>query len=170
MSDYKQTVSLKHNETLAKIDVETGEVIGIVPKYRNNIPEGKEFAFDESWTKSYEKSWLYLADTLKPHELKIAVKMAAMTEFSTNSLAPLDDKMQLNHMSEMFGVGVNQIKKSLTTLLKVGVYATFTYGHYQRGVVTEWVFNPFISFKGKLVNSDLKNLFINTPVAQHFYN
>lgn len=169
MSDYKQTVSLNHNETLAKVNSETGE-INYIPKRKNNLPNNKEFAFDESWTKSYEKSWLYLADTLKSHELKIAVKMAAMTEFSTNSLAPLDDKTQLNHMSEMFGVGVNQIKKSLKTLIKTGVYATFTYGHYKRGIVTEWVFNPFISFKGKLVDSDLKNLFINTPVAKHFYS
>jgi hypothetical protein len=53
--------------------------------------------------------------------------------------------------------------------MDIGVYATFKYGHYKRGVVEEWVFNPFISFKGKLIDSDLKNLFLNTKAAKHFF-
>jgi len=165
---YQKTVSLKSNEVAAKLNIETGEVTEIKSR-PNNIPDGKEkFEYDASFTKSYEKSWLYLVSNLKPHELKIAVKMGTMTEYSTNSLAPLDNDMQMQELSELFGIGINQVRKSFKRLMDIGVYASFTYGHYKRGTVTEWVFNPFISFKGKLIDSDLKNLFINTPVARHF--
>ena len=165
---YKKTISLSHNEVPAKVNMETGEIKEVLTR-PNNIPNGKErFDYDEAFTKSYERSWEFLVDSLKPHELKIAIKMSTMTEYSTNSLAPLDDKVQLQHLSEMFGIGINQVKKSFKRLMDIGVYGSFKYGHYKRGIVTEWVFNPFISFKGKLVDSDLKNLFINTPVAKHF--
>ena len=160
-------INLKDSEILGKFDKETGEFIEIKPR-PNNIPANKEkFDYDHSFTKSYEKSWLFLVDKLKPHELKIAIKMASMTEYATNSLAPLDDGVQLKQLSEMFEVGINQVKIAFEHLMDIGVYASFRYGHYKRGIVTEWVFNPFISFKGKLLDSDLKNLFLNTPVAKH---
>jgi hypothetical protein len=163
-------INLKDSEILGKFDKETGEFTEV--KVRpNNIPANKEkFDYDHAFTKSYEKSWLFLVDKLKPHELKIAIKMASMTEWATNSLAPLDDNVQLKQLSEMFGVGINQVKMTFERLMDIGVYASFRYGHYKRGIVTEWVFNPFISFKGKLLDSDLKNLFLNTPVAKHFYS
>jgi hypothetical protein len=167
---YKQVVNLKHHESPAKFNHNTGEFSEIT-KRPNNIPESKErFDYDHSFVKSYEKSWLFLCNELKPHELKIAVKMSTMTEYSTNSLAPLDDKVSMSLLSETFSIGINQVKKTFKRLMDTGVYASFTYGHYKRGIVTEWVFNPFISFKGKLIDSDLKNLFLNTPVAKHFYS
>ena len=167
---YEQTIKLQHNEIAAKVNLETGE-LQEVKKRPNNIPQGKEkFNYDQAFIKSYEKSWEFLVNNLKKHELMVAVLMSTMTEYSTNSLAPLDDTVQMNHLSEKFGIGINQVKSTFKRLMDVGVYASFRYGHYKRGIVTEWVFNPFISFKGKLVDSDLKNLFLNTPVAQHFFS
>jgi hypothetical protein len=167
---YEQTIKLQHNEIAAKVNLETGE-LQEVKKRPNNIPQGKEkFNYDQAFIKSYEKSWEFLVNNLKKHELMVAVLMSTMTEYSTNSLAPLDDTAQMNHLSEKFGIGINQVKSTFKRLMDVGVYASFRYGHYKRGIVTEWVFNPFISFKGKLVDSDLKNLFLNTPVAQHFFS
>lgn len=167
---YTKEIKFRDNELPAKLDIETGAFSQIIHR-PNNIPQGKEkFDFDQAFIKSYEKSWLFLFNELKPHELKIAVKMSTMTEYSTNSLAPLDDNVQLKQLSEVFNIGINQVKQAFKRLMDIGVYASFTYGHYKRGIVTEWVFNPFISFKGKLINSDLKNLFLNTPVARQFYS
>lgn len=167
---YEQKIKLQHNEIAAKVNVETGE-IKEANKRPNNIPKGKEkFDYDQAFTKSYEKSWEFIVNNLKKHELMVAILMSTMTEYSTNSLAPLDDTVQMNHLSEKFGIGINQVKSTFKRLMDVGVYASFRYGHYKRGIVTEWVFNPFISFKGKLVDSDLKNLFLNTPVARHFFS
>jgi predicted transcriptional regulator len=92
-----------------------------------------------------------------------------MTEYGTNSLAPLDDKASYDMLAERFSISKGVVKTAFKNLMDIGVYATFKYGHYKRGVVEEWVFNPFISFKGKLIDSDLKNLFLNTKAAKHFF-
>lgn len=170
MSSYTKNVKLSHNEVPAAINLDTGEY-RIIEDKPNNFPKNKRnFQHDQAFTKSYERSWEYLVNNLKKHELMVAILMSTMTEYSTNSLAPLDDNVQMNHLSEKFGIGINQVKSTFKRLMDVGVYASFRYGHYKRGIVTEWVFNPFISFKGKLIDSDLKNLFLNTPVAKHFLN
>lgn len=158
------------DEFLQKVNARTGEVIDVENKVRpNNIPDGKErFMADEMFTKNYIKSWEYLVDVLKPIELKIALKMANMTEMNTNSLSPLDSETSLSNLAEFFGISRTKAHDAFKTLFKHGVYATFEYSHYRRGKVKEWVFNPYISFKGKLINSDLKNLFDNTVVAKVF--
>jgi len=165
---YKKEIKLNNNEIAAKINVLTGEVIE-VKNVVSNIPEDKEkFSYDKSFHKSYEKSWEYLLDNLTGIELKIALKMANMTEFHTNSLAPLDGTEDIRELADFFNVSKSSIKKALDNLFYHGVYAAFTYQHYKRGKVNEWVFNPFISFKGTLIGSDLKNLFISTRVAKYF--
>ena len=127
---YEQTIKLQHNEIAAKVNLETGE-LQEVKKRPNNIPQGKEkFDYDQAFIKSYEKSWEFLVNNLKKHELMVAVLMSTMTEYSTNSLAPLDDTVQMNHLSEKFGIGINQVKSTFKRLMDVGVYASFRYGHY----------------------------------------
>jgi DNA-binding transcriptional MocR family regulator len=111
---------------------------------------------------------MYLADHLSGVELKIAVMMASMTEFGTNSLAPLDNNISYELLADKFSISKSTVKKAFDNLFEVGVYASFKYCHFERGPVEEWVFNPFISFRGKLIDSDLKNLFLNTRVAKHF--
>ena len=167
---YEKTIRLNHNEQSAKVNVETGEVT-VLPKKANNIAPGKErFSYDESFHKAYERSWLYLANNLSSTEIKIALMMSCMTEYATNSLLPLDDKASYDMLADRFNISKGVVKKTFKNLMDIGVYASFRYGHYKRGIVEEWVFNPFISFKGKLINSDLKELFINTKVAKYFIN
>ena len=167
---YEKTIKLRHNEAVAKVDINTGEIIP-EKKRPNNIPYGKEvFQHDASFSKSYEKSWNYLIDVLTPLELKVALIMSNMTEYATNSLSPLDNNTSYEMLIERFGISKGSVKKVLNKLFKVGVYASFKYSHYRRGLVEEWVFNPYVSFKGRLIDSDLKNLFSNTIVARYFLN
>lgn len=166
---YEQRVKLKDNETLATVDTETGE-FKLITKRPNNIPENKEkFVADAKFSKQYSKSWLYLLDNLSLVEIKIANRMSVMAEHTTNSLAPLDDKTTVRELADYFGIGINSVKKAFKHLFDLGVYASFEYCHYQRGHVKEWIFNPFISFKGVLIDSDIKELFINTKVAKAFF-
>lgn len=167
---YKKTIKLHHHETPYAIDKLTGEHREIKMGV-NNIPIGKQkFDFDESFHKAYEKVWLYLVDNLSDKEIKVALMMSCMTEYETNSLAPLDDNTSYQMIADKFNLSKSNVKKIFKNLFDIGVYASFKYSHYKRGTVEEWVFNPFISFKGKLINSDLKNLFLNTKVAKHFYD
>ena len=50
-------------------------------------------------------------------------------------------------------------------LLKAGVYAEFRFGAYD-GIRHYWVLNPYISFKGKIINSALVDLFRETNIAK----
>jgi len=134
---------------------------------KNNIPDGKQLHMvKEFYSKSYERSWDYLLDHLTPVELKIVIKMGNMAEINTNSLAPLDDTTTLKSLADFFGVGKNHIKIALKNLFKIGVYASFKYSHYRRGPVEEWILNPYVSFKGKLAQSDIAKLFVNTDIAK----
>jgi len=168
--DYKKIITLNHNEVAAKINKETGEIIEIKNSTRkNNIPEGKTvFIADEYFAKAYEKAWAYLVDNLSLVEIKIALKMSTMIEMNTNALNPLDDKTSIRGLSEHFGISINSVKKAFKHLFDIGVYASFRYSHYKRGIVDEWIFNPYISFKGKLIESDIKNLFDKTEIGKLF--
>lgn len=167
---YTHKMTLRDNELPGKINAETGE-FSQVSKKVDNRPSGKiRFNYDASFHKSYEKCWLYLSENLTGAELRIALMMSCIMEYSTNSLAPLDNNTSYELLSEKFSISKGMVKKSFKKLFDIGVYASFKYSHYKRGIVEEWVFNPFISFKGKLIDSDLKNLFINTKVARHFFD
>lgn len=171
MADYyNKGVALTHEEQLVKFNQRTGEIKEVKPPV-NNIPTGQEkFTPDKYFVKNYTKAWNYLFENLSSIEIKIAIKMSTMAEFKTNSLSPLDDTTSIRHLADFFDIGVNSVKKSFKNLFKQGVYASFKYCHFERGNVEEWIFNPFISFKGSLIHSDLKELFINTKVAQAFRN
>lgn len=165
---YIKEINLGQDEIPAKINTRTGEITEIKGR-KNNIPEGKEhFMADEYFAKSYTKAWTYLIDTLKPVELKIAVKMSTMTEMNTNSLAPLDNKTSIRGLADCFNISTRDVKKTFDRLFNIGVYASFRYCHYKRGEVNEWVFNPYISFKGQLISSDIKHLFDNTEIGKLF--
>jgi hypothetical protein len=162
-------IKLQDNEKLYKI-TDDGEM-NEVKKKVNNIPKGKElFTPDKYFTKNYIKAWNYLLDNLTAIELKIALKMSVMAEYNTNSLIPLDNKTTMRDLAEFFNIGINTVKKAFHNLFKQGVYASFNYYHYLRGDVEEWIFNPYISFKGRLVDSDIKELFNDTKVAKAFFN
>lgn len=164
---YTKKVKLEDNEQLYKVDCSTGELKEVKSNSSNNL--GKTlFNADSRFTKNYDRVWLYLVDNLSLVELKIATKMSIMSEHTTNSLSPLDDKTNIRDLAKYFGIGVNSVRKAFDNLFKLGVYASFEYSHYKRGIVKEWIFNPYISFKGRLIQSDIKELFSNTYIAREF--
>ena len=124
--------------------------------------------YDETFSKNYTRSWNYLLDVLSPIELKIAIKMSTIADMNTNSLEPLNDTTSIRELAETFGISVNTVPKAFEKLLYHGVYATFEYTHYKNGLTKTWIFNPYISFKGKLIKSDIKELFDNTIIAKLF--
>lgn len=165
---YTKEIKLNHNEIPAKVNTETGEITEVRSR-PNNIPEGKEiFIKDEYFSKNYERAWLFLVENLTPTEIGIAVKMSLMTELNTNSLNPLDDNTSIRQLAEYFKISTKSVKKTFSKLFKLGVYASFHYCHYKRGEVKEWIFNPYISFKGRLINSDIKYLFDDTEIGRLF--
>jgi hypothetical protein len=165
---YKKTVKLQDNETLAKINKETGEILEVGNR-RNNIPKGKElFQSKAAFTKTYDEAWDYLLENLKPTELKIVVQMCRMTRMNSNSLEPLNDSSTAIDIAETFGVHRNHVKRIFDKLFKLGIYAEFKF-HSVTGLKHYWVLNPYISFRGKVIDSGIVDLFRESKIA-HYIN
>ena len=167
---YTQTIKLKDNELPAKINVETGEVKEVDHK-KNNVPEGKEvFQPNAFFRKDYTNSWKFLNKYLTPIEFKAAHTLAMMAKANTNSLEPINDDTTLKELMEVLNVSINKVKPILNKLWDLGVYGKFDVKEVDKPYTKYWIFNPYLSFSGKLINSDISNLFKGTHCAKAFYD
>ena len=169
-NSYTQEIKLQHNEKIAVINQETGEMRD-VRKRINNIPPDKEvFEPTALFRKDYIKSWEYLKDKLTPLQFKAAYSMALLAKANTNSLEPLNSDTTLKELSDTLGVSKNKISDVLDVLAYHGVYGEFK-------IIKEedpkwkkfWILNPYLSFSGKLITSDIATLFIGTRVTNAFF-
>lgn len=168
--DYAIQLGLLHNERAASVDIETGE-IKIKPLLKNNIPEGKEvFESNAFFQKHYPTTWNYLKQQTSTIEFAAAMRLALLAKANTNSLEPLNDKTTLASLVEVLGVGINKVNVVLKKLSYLGVYAQFGVEDKDKGYTRYWVFNPYLSFTGQLIESDLATLFKGTRIAAAFYD
>ena len=166
---YKQTISLNEDELAAKVNANTGNVEIVEEKDPYIIPKGKEyFESNATFKKEYSATWAYLNRVLNPLEYKAAHTLALMAKANTNSLEPLNDSTTLKELMEVLGVSINKVKPILKTLFNLGVYAGFEYFDVDKGYTKYWLFNPYLSFSGKLINSDIKELFKSTHIGKVF--
>lgn len=163
-NDYFKEIGLKHHEVPAKVDLETGEVTTVESKKLplNQIPFGR---LETAWKKSFTPSWMFLELRCSELELKIVRLMVYISKPFTNSLEPLSDDMTIIEMAEFFKVDRRKLKKSLDKLFNMGVYGRFEVVDKNKGYTKYWLLNPYISFEGSLINSDIKSLFDGTEIA-----
>lgn len=166
---YTASVRLNSDEIPAIINTRTGEVQEV--KHRpNNIPEGKEVWLpQESFSKFYNRSWAFLQRELSPIEFKAAFTLALMAKANTNTLEPLNDSSTIPELMEILNVGKNKVKPIVTKLFKLGVYGKFEVADKNVPYTKFWVLNPYLSFQGKIVTSDIARLFKGTIVAQEYF-
>jgi hypothetical protein len=165
---YTKTLKLHHHEIPATINAITGEVKQIMQR-PNNIPVGREvFQPDSLFTKNYQSSWKYLKNVLTNIELAAVVGMSLMAEPNTNSLKPLDDSTTIPELQEVLGCSKNRVKLILKKLFDLGVYGKFEISKDLEGYKKYWILNPYISFTGKLLESDIAKLFEGTKVHKAF--
>lgn len=168
--DYSVEVGLLHNERVAVVDMETGS-IHLKPALANNIPEGKElFEPDAFFQKHYPTTWTYLQRQTSSIEFAAAMRLALLAKANTNSLEPLNDATTLASLVEVLGVGINKVNLVLKKLAYLGVYAQFSVVDKEKGYTRYWVLNPYLSFTGQLIDSDLASLFKGTRIAAAFYD
>lgn len=169
-NDYFKEIGLKHHEVPAKVDLETGEV-KIISKKDDNIPEDYEiFEPDAYFQKHYTTSWQFLRLKTSNIEFAAATRLAIMAKANTNSLQPLNDESTIETLVHVLGVSKNKVNLVLRKLFDLGVYGKFEVSNKAIGYHKYWVFNPYLSFSGQLIKSDIANLFRGTEVASAFYN
>lgn len=167
---YKYEFNLPHNCGPAMINKETGLTSEIAVR-PNNIPEDKEiFEPKGTFKKDYTNSWKFLDKHLTPLEYKAAHTLAMMAKANTNSLEPLNDETTLKELMEILNVSINKVKPILAQLFEFGVYGKFQVKEAHIPYTKYWVFNPYLSFSGKIINSDISNLFRKTHCAKAFYD
>lgn len=167
---YNQTIQLSDNEQLMKVNSDTGEVTE-VRKRINNIPIDKHvFEPDAIFKKDYTSSWKFLKEQCTHLELSAAVGLSLLAKANTNSLEPINDETALKELSEKLNVSKNKIDAVLKKLWKLGVYGKFEVYDVNKPYTKYWILNPYLSFTGKLIKSDIAELFSGTMIAIAFRN
>ena len=167
---YKKTIELDDNELPAAVNAETGE-LRVIKKRTNNIPEGKiTFGIKEiGWRKSFDHSWDFLEEKLTDLELRVVAKLSRMAKMNTNSLEPLGDATTLIEIAETFSIDHRRTNKIFKKLFNLGVYAKFEIAEKNVAYTKFWILNPYLSFGGSLINSDIAELFKKTELTKEYY-
>lgn len=164
--DYEKVVKLKHNQIPARIDIDTGEVKALKSR---ELPE--KYKDTELWEpektfrKVYNSGWVFLQKVLTPIQLKAALYLSLKAAPYSNSLEPLSDETTYKELSELTGIGINQVSKTFKTLFSFGVYAKMRIVENSQEK-EYWVFNPYLSFNGRRIEKGLMDLFKNTDIAK----
>lgn len=162
---YNASTELCHDEVLAKINKQTGEIQEIT-KRPNNIPEGKEvFEPNMTFKKTYDESWTWLRKNTTNAGLIVTMGLIQIAKANTNSLEPLNGETSVRDLEELLGVSKSHIKKVLAKLWDLGVYGKFEVKNKDIKYTNYWILNPYLAFSGKLISSDIARLFDGTPLA-----
>ena len=167
---YTTQLRLQHDEIPATINIETGEIKQL-KKRPNNLPDGKQpWGIEEKgWRKSYDYSWDYLEEVLTDLELRVTLKLARMAKLNTNSLEPLSDETTQQEVSAMFNIDRRKAKILFDKLHSLGVFGKFDVVREDSPYTKYWILNPYLSFGGKLIQSDIANLFKGTRLTNEYY-
>lgn len=159
---YTKLLKLKHSESPAIIDKETGEVREVKQR-PNNVPEGASLQKFEAFSKVNDKAISFLETVLTNEELGIVFKMIKRAAYETNVMLPLNDETSYRELSQEFNINKDKVNKIFTKLFKLGVYAQVKVAN---GPNSEyWTLNPYISFKGRIISESIKVYFDKTIIA-----
>lgn len=168
---YDVKVSLKHHESLAKIDKTTGEITEVKTKAKVLTKDGEEMLKPDFglFARTYTDTWKVVQRQMSSLEFACACRLALYAKAYTNSLMPLCDNASLIEKSNMLGVSVNMVGKVAKKLHDLGVYGKWgDIKEIKEGEEHKryWVFNPYLSFNGRVIEKPLVDLFKDTIPAR----
>lgn len=165
-SAYTQEVKLNHNESAARVDNETGEVV-FIKKRINNLPEGKSPLKYKNFALVNEQALKILKRKLTNEELGVILYMISLANFNSNSLKPLNNETSSVVLSDIFGVDRRRVKSMFNKFYELGVYNSYnTFSVTESESKTYWILSPYISWKGKLVDDSIFYDFSDTELAK----
>lgn len=164
---YDKTLHLADHEAPAKVDKKTGEVTVLDNKVKY-APRDKSmdyFESDQPYTRTFSKAWFLLETQTTPLEFRVAHKLSLIAAAYTNSLEPLSPKSASIEISKTLKIDRSVVDKTMDRLFKLGVIGKFeVYDRYEK-YHNFWLFNPYLSFNGKVIKRDVKTLFDKTFYA-----
>lgn len=161
---YEKTVKLRDNETLQKVNIETGEIVDLPssPEPRNGM---LKFDLMSSYSRRNTKAWVLLASQTNDKEYIVANKLADMARAYTSSLIPLTPDSTVSEMYSILGEDRRKISGIIDKLFRLGVIGKFEVYDKNELHHNYWIFNPYLSFNGKVIKSDVATLFSGTFYA-----
>jgi len=156
---------LRDEQVRGVLDQSTGEFV----KDRQDAPSGKEYLYDRNYRyNTHNKHALELLhEKVGKDGVYVVVKMMLLAKRDTNSLQPLSDKTTVRYLAEEFGIGINRVKDILDKLFNIGVYGVFKVRDSDKPYTNYWVLNPYLTYSGKFISSDIKNLFKGTELTKY---
>lgn len=157
-------VKLYHHEDVLKINKLTGEITEL-PASKNNNPNVMTFN-NGVFNKSYPAGWNLLETQTTDIEFKVAILMSNKVRPITNSLEPLNDDISVTELANTFGIHRNSVNKIFDKLFKLGVYGKFEVYDADYKHSKYWIFNPYLTTNGKVLDRRSEGLFSNTSYAK----
>ncbi len=166
--DYIDDIKLKHNEVVTALNLETGEV-----RRKNHFTNSSnliKFDHGKLFKKEYNNSWLFLLRELKPMEVSAVTYLISFAQMNTGSLEPLNDDTTVRDLSFKLNISVNRVKQILKVLFLYGVYGKFEVYNPDKPFTKYWIINPFLSFSGTHIDTEIVNLFKDTYIAKAYFD
>lgn len=164
----EETVKLQDDEIAARINKRTGEISPLERACK--MIEGREVYNNPAlYRKTYQDVDDYLYKKLSLIEYSVIVVMSRMAEFGTNSLDPLDDSYSAYYLETFFEIDRKKVKKILLNLYNLGVYGKFSVAEIDEPYKKYWILNPYVSYKGNVIQSDIIKLFEKTEIAKYHF-
>jgi predicted transcriptional regulator len=171
---YETTIELASNEAPAKINKETGAITEIIPKQAlvarmaQKVPKDptmKYFKEVTAWQRVSTKAWELLRTQTTEKECFVAFKLGLLAHAYTNSLEPITPNSTITDIAEYLGENRNTIAKIIDKLFRLGVIGKFEVYTINETYQNYWIFNPYLSFNGKIIKKEVDSLFRNTYYA-----
>lgn len=165
---YNANIELHHNEAPAKINKNTGEITELNKTKVDKEPRDKSMKFfktNQPYSQVFTKAWNLLETQTTDLEFKVAYKLALRAKAYTNSLEPIKPDSSLREIADELNISHNSVKAVFERLFKLGVIGKFeVYDKVERHH-NYYIFNPYLSFNGKIIKKDVQTLFDNTFYA-----
>lgn len=163
---YNQEIELYHHEVPAALNPETGEIREIVNHFgKKRNPNMSYHNNRKVFRKTYDNAWNLLRTQTTTREFGIAQVLALKAQAFTNSLKPLGEELTVIEIAEELGENRNTIMKVINKFFELGVIGMFSVSSKDKKVIRYWVFNPYLTFNGKIVEKGLSELFAETVYA-----
>lgn len=159
---YSKTVKLQHHESLMKVDKRTGEVSDVPSSPKGN-PDMAYVNKGVSYHKNYTKAWKVLRMFTSDSEYALAHELSMLAKHGDNFL-PLGDDLSYSYMAELLNMDRRKFKTLTDKLFELGVFGKWSISTVDHIRKTHWVFNPYLSFNGIVMNKTLMSMFHETLI------
>jgi len=159
------TIGVNHDEVPMVMNKRTGDIKEVRTRSKNMNNDKIKFNLIKNFTRMNTKAWNLLETQLNAKELAVAYKLAKMAEAFSNELSPLSSKTSVSMVADHLGENRRTIMKYIDKLFDLGVLGEFKVSNRREKNHKVWVFNPYLSFNGNVIDKGMKKLFQDTYYA-----